>query len=138
MGNEKGYSVFLPSEHQARSNLQWNLRNVGKIYPHSTEVLTVQAICVLSCYEGKSWTNRLIRFVVFQRRFVVSSACHVVSSTCHVVSSTCHVVSSTSHVISSTCPVLRLVKKSPLKNDRNQNTYLNILGVLGKESFDYL
>ena len=30
-----------------RLNLQWNLRNVGKIYPHSAEVLTVQAICVL-------------------------------------------------------------------------------------------
>ena len=27
---------------------EWNLRNVGKNYPHSTEVLTVQAICVLS------------------------------------------------------------------------------------------
>ena len=30
------------------------------------------------------------------------------------------------------------VKKSPLKNNRNQNTYLNILGVLGMELYVYL
>ena len=29
------------------------------------------------------------------------------------------------------------VKKPPLKNNRNQNTYLNILGVLGMESYDF-
>ena len=29
------------------------------------------------------------------------------------------------------------LKKPPLKNDRNQNTYLNILGILGMESYDF-
>ena len=29
------------------------------------------------------------------------------------------------------------VKKPPLKNNRNQNTYLNILGILGMESYDF-
>ena len=29
------------------------------------------------------------------------------------------------------------VKKSPLKNNRKQNTYLNILGILGMESYDF-
>ena len=29
------------------------------------------------------------------------------------------------------------VKKPPLKNNRNQNTYLNILGILGMRSYDF-
>ena len=29
------------------------------------------------------------------------------------------------------------VKKPPLKNNGNQNTYLNILGILGMESYDF-
>ena len=28
-------------------------------------------------------------------------------------------------------------QKPPLKNNRNQNTYLNILGILGMESYDF-
>ena len=38
----------------------------------------------------------------------------------------------------SSSPQPKLLIESPLKNTKNQNTYLNVWGVLGMESYDYL